>query len=276
VNAQATQSHNVSNDYRFMNTNIIEKDAIVFLGLMAIAYKNFDSQYKHVDGETTHTDGLNIFAAIIDNKDGEVIGQKQNHIHTECNPMLHAEQLTLKEAVERLNTKRPRNDSTTSVENYYRKFLFNHPNTTGDFSVGATIYTTLEPCPFCTSALLVTRMKRIVYIIPDNTYGKSFSYLKDTFYKSYDITYGQLTLTGTSESELISFAATQYKTLIDYVNTNPQNATLFLDNLRPFLKSCNEYFLKLGTDSLKSIGDEKTKNVQTLTDLQEKAKLLNK
>ena len=47
-----------------MKSNIIEKDALAFLGLMAIANKNFDQQFKHSDGETTHTKGLNIFAAI--------------------------------------------------------------------------------------------------------------------------------------------------------------------------------------------------------------------
>lgn len=59
----------------------MEKNAILFLGLMTIAYKNFDQQYIHADGQRTHKSGLNIFAAIIDNSDGELLGQQQNQIH---------------------------------------------------------------------------------------------------------------------------------------------------------------------------------------------------
>ncbi len=105
-----------------------EKDSIAFLGLMAIAYKNFDHQFKHLDGQLTHIRGLNIFAAIVDNIDGTILAEKQNQIHVENNPMLHAEQLTIREAIEKVNVKRPRNMSTTSVESYYRNYLFNDPS----------------------------------------------------------------------------------------------------------------------------------------------------
>jgi hypothetical protein len=40
-----------------------EKDAIAFLRLMSFANKQFDLQFRHADGELTHTNGLNIFAA---------------------------------------------------------------------------------------------------------------------------------------------------------------------------------------------------------------------
>ncbi len=158
-----------------------EKDAIAFLGLMAFAHKNFDQQFQHSDGELSHSKGLNIFAVIIDNTDCEVIAVKQNTIHSFNNPLLHAEQLTLKEAIEVISIKRPRNNETTSVENYYRKFLFNDPTSTDPLNFGCTIYTTLEPYPFCTSALLVSRMKRIVYLIPDLVYGNAFEKLKTVY-----------------------------------------------------------------------------------------------
>lgn len=251
-----------------MDTATIEKDAIVFLGLLSIAYRNFDEQFKHADGEITHHKGLNIFAAIIDNEDGEVIAQQQNNIHASCNPMMHAEQMSLKEAITKLQSKRKRDDATTSVENYYRQLLFNQPNTVGNFNVGSTIYTTLEPCPFCTSALLVTRMKRIVYIIPDSTYGNSFSFLKDTFYKSYDITYSNIRIPIYSDSKLITFCGAKLKWLIDYVESYPQNATLYLDYLKSFLKECSDYFLQLNEKDL--ISANKIKNLRTLNELQEK------
>ena len=254
-----------------MENNLLEKDAIVFLGLMAIASKKLDVQFTHPDGVITHTNGLNIFAAVIDNIDGEVIGQQHNSIHAFCNPMLHAEQLTLKEAIDRLNHKRPRVPKTTSVETYYREYLFNTPNSIGNFDVGATIYTTLEPCPFCTSALLVSRMKRIVYIIPDALYGKSYSYLKETYYKKYDMTYSQLSL-GKPKSTLMEFADKQFQTLMAYVQANPtMNGTLYLDLMQDFLSECKNHFLSLQESDLLTIGTAKDNNLNTLTGLQSKA-----
>lgn len=253
-----------------MNEYLLEKDAIAFLGLMSIAFKNFDKQFIHADGTPTHTKGLNIFAAIIDNIDGEVIGQKQNNIHENCNPMLHAEQLTLKEAIDKLKSKRPKPDGM-SVENYYRNFLFNKQSAVGDFNVGCTIYTTLEPCPFCTSALLVNRMKRIVYIIPDAAYGQSYFLLKDKFYKSYDITYESIKIPTYSKSTLINFAGSKLKWLVDYTNSYPQNATLYLDSLNEFLKECSEFFLGLVDSDLITINSDLVKNTKTLLNLQKKA-----
>lgn len=187
-----------------------EKDALIFIGLMSIANKNFDKQVKinkpnGRKASITHVYGLNIFALIVDNTDGQIIGQKQNAIHSNCNPMMHAEQLTLKEAIDSKKIKRPR-QSDSSVEEYYRTQLFNSPNTVGELDSGCTIYTTLEPCPFCTSALLVSRMKRIVYIIPDEKYGGSFNTLKDRYYKRDDVTYECLQVDKSTNSRLISFA----------------------------------------------------------------------
>ena len=186
--------------------------------------------------------------------------------------MLHAEQLTLKEAIERLNIKRPRDADKKSVESYYRDELFNQSNSVKDFTKGATIYTTLEPCPFCTSALLVTRMKRIVYIIPDATYGQSFGSLKDKYYGTYDITYESLKIPTYSESKLIINSGAKRKWLIDYVNSYSLNATLYLDDLKDFLNECNTQFLQLTAADLLTEKEEKQKNLKTLTGLQEKAR----
>lgn len=60
-------------------------------------------------------------------------------------------------------------------------FFFDKPYRSGDLTVGATIFTTLELCLFCTSALLVTRMKRIIYIITDPDFGGAFNLLKENF-----------------------------------------------------------------------------------------------
>lgn len=262
-----------------------EKDSIVLLGLLAIACKNFDDQIQKTDSEgkkqLTHTHGLNIFAAITDNRDGEIIAQKQNNIHSFSNPMLHAEQLSLKEAIEYLTNNKDRRKEEMPVEEYYRNFLFNKPKSVGNFKVGGTLYTTLEPCPFCTTALLVTRMKRIVYLIPDKTYGGSFVCLKDRYYKDYDISYQQFKIEPVASSPIIDYAIKQYKILFEQIaiisdKSNPQyqteNATLFLDYLKPFLNECREIFLKFTERDLITEGEEKLINLRTLNDLQNKIK----
>ncbi len=248
-----------------------EKDAIAFLGLMSFANKRFDAQFRHSDGELTHTNGLNIFAAITDNIDGEIIGEQQNAIHSTCNSMMHAEQLTLKEAIGNLGLKRPRDPATTSVENYYRKQLFTQPNTTGNYNIGGTIYTTLEPCPFCTAALLVNRMKRIVYIIPDKVYGDTFPVLKQK-YASYDMLYQQLQLDPAMPGTIIAYAVQQLATLIEYVNTHPNIiGTLYLDDLKTLLQQCNDTFLTYTDVELVTEGTDKARNYKTLVDLQKNA-----
>jgi tRNA(Arg) A34 adenosine deaminase TadA len=253
-----------------------EKDAIVFLGLMAFAYKNFDIPVESPEpgGAITHHKGLNIFASIVDNADGEIIGLKANCIHSQNNPMLHAEQLTLKESIERINEKRPRDEKTTSVEKYYRELLFNAPDQAGNFKVGGTIYTTLEPCPFCTSALLVTRMKRIVYIIPDSSYGGAFFFLKEGFYAKYDMAYAQLDIRPHGNSVLINFAAGAHKSILNYIKTKPdQIPTLYLDSLFEDLKKYSNFFLLLTEQDLHTEGEERACNLRTLTDLQKRVEM---
>lgn len=250
-----------------------EKDAIVFLGLMAYAYKNYDAPISvpEKDGSITHTKGLNIFAAITDNVDGEIVGISQNSIHSQNNPMLHAEQLTLKKAIERINRKRPRDETTTSVERYYRELLFNSPDSAGNFLVGGTIYTTLEPCPFCTAALLVNRMKRIVYVIPDAAYGSSYPYLKEKFYGKYDMTYAPLDISTDWNSELISTARQVHSEILQYVRDNlKQIATLYLDQLRDRLKTCYDFILSLTEGNLLTTTHEKALNLKTLAGLRDK------
>ena len=61
-----------------------EKDSIAFLGLMSIAFKNFDFQFKHLDNQLTQAKGLNIFAAILDNADGNLVAQEQARINKKC------------------------------------------------------------------------------------------------------------------------------------------------------------------------------------------------
>lgn len=246
-----------------------ERDSIAFLGLLSIAYQNFDFQFKHFDGELTHQQGLNIFAAIIDNSDGELLAQRQNQIHSQNNPMLHAEQLSLKQAIDRINEKRPRNKSTTSVENYYRKLLFNDAKTGDYLTVGATLYTTLEPCPFCSSALLVNRMKRIVYVIPDKKFGSAYGKLKTDYYPNYDTRYDQFMLEGHDESKIVSFAKellVKLHTQIDTIKREQPSVydTLLLDSLAGLLKEAYDFFSLVRPTDLLTKDIEVARNTLTL------------
>lgn len=64
-------------------------------------------------------------------------------------------------------------------------------------NVGATLYTTLELCPMCASSLLVCRMKRVVFLIPDQKYGGAWQVLKAKFYATDESQYSQLAIKGT-------------------------------------------------------------------------------
>ncbi len=37
--------------------------------------------------------------------------------------------------------------------------------------IGATLYVTKEPCPMCSGATLMSRLKRVVYAVPDSRMG---------------------------------------------------------------------------------------------------------
>jgi tRNA(adenine34) deaminase len=79
-------------------------------------------------GETAGREGdLGIGCVIV--RDGKVIGRGRNRMNTERNPMVHAETDAIADALTALGT--------------------------SDLS-GATLYTTMEPCPMCAGAMMNT------------------------------------------------------------------------------------------------------------------------
>ena len=75
---------------------------------------------------------------------GEIIGAAHNTVETTRDPTAHAEMLALTQAAAKL----------------------------GDWRLaGATVFVTKEPCPMCSGALLMARVKRVCYAVPDPKLG---------------------------------------------------------------------------------------------------------
>jgi tRNA(adenine34) deaminase len=75
---------------------------------------------------------------------GDVIGAAHNTVESARDPTAHAEMLALTQAAAKL----------------------------GDWRLeGATVYVTKEPCPMCSGALLMSRVRRVCYAVPDPKMG---------------------------------------------------------------------------------------------------------
>jgi len=77
-------------------------------------------------------------------RDGELIATAGNRTLTDRDPTAHAEVLAITQAAAKL----------------------------GDWRLaGATAFVTKEPCPMCSGALLMARIKRVCYAVPDPKMG---------------------------------------------------------------------------------------------------------
>ena len=75
---------------------------------------------------------------------GEVIAAAHNQVEGVRDPTAHAEILAITQAASRV----------------------------GDWRLeGATLFVTKEPCPMCSGATLMSRLKRVVYAVPDPKMG---------------------------------------------------------------------------------------------------------
>lgn len=75
---------------------------------------------------------------------GEVIGAAHNAVEGSKDPTAHAEMLAITQAAARL----------------------------GDWRLeGATVYVTKEPCPMCSGAMVMSRVKRVCYAVGDPKMG---------------------------------------------------------------------------------------------------------
>jgi tRNA(Arg) A34 adenosine deaminase TadA len=250
-----------------------ERDALAFLGLLSSLHLRFDPPISLPNGEhatPTHFHGLNIHALVIDNVDGEVLALEQNQIHAHQSPVEHGEQRVLRAAIAHLGQKRPRGAATT-VEDYYRsQLLYGDGAEEADFlKQGATLYTSLEPCPMCATTILVCRVKRTVFLLQDHTYGGAWTIIKEKFYNKYKLTYDHLDLPH-AKSPLVQRAhkingtiAQKVKALhmMDVVDT------LFFDHLTEDLQSGFQLLCCVSDGDLATSGAARDANARTLSDL---------
>ena len=80
--------------------------------------------------------------------DGEVIAKAHNMRETWQDATAHAETIVIREACKKLNRWR---------------------------LTGATLYVTIEPCPMCAGAIVMSRISRLVYGSPDSKAGAAES-----------------------------------------------------------------------------------------------------
>jgi tRNA(adenine34) deaminase len=79
---------------------------------------------------------------------GQVIGRGRNRTRESCDPTAHAEMLAVREAAAAVGAQR---------------------------LVGATVYTTVEPCFMCAGALVHARVARVVWGVRDPKFGAGAS-----------------------------------------------------------------------------------------------------
>ncbi len=86
--------------------------------------------------------------AVLTDENGILICKNHNRIEQLSDATAHAEILTIREASKILNRRR---------------------------LSGCTLYVTMEPCPMCAGALILSRISRLVYGLPDSKFGASES-----------------------------------------------------------------------------------------------------
>jgi tRNA(Arg) A34 adenosine deaminase TadA len=219
---------------------------------------------------------LNIHALIIDNVDGEVLALEHNQIHAHQSPVEHAEQRALRMAIARIGIKRPRAAATT-VEAYYREQMFYDDGAeAADFlQRGATIYTSLEPCPMCATTILVCRVKRTVFLLQDTTFGGAWVSVKNQFYNKNILIYGQLVLSDASSSFI-----SRVRDLHQAMSRRVENArkdkvidTLIFDYLIEDLQTGFKMLCQTGPEELMTKGDHNATNRRTLNDLRRRCNI---
>jgi len=81
-------------------------------------------------------------------KEGQVVAKAHNRVQELKDPTAHAEMLAIREATKALDS----------------KYLY-----------GCEVYVSLEPCPMCAYALVLSRVEKVIFFAPDEKYGAVMS-----------------------------------------------------------------------------------------------------
>ncbi|NIA08781.1 MAG: tRNA adenosine(34) deaminase TadA [Nitrospiraceae bacterium] len=93
--------------------------------------------------------------AVLVDKKGQILAKAYNMPISQCDPTAHAEILALRQGAKEVGT--------------YRL-------------TGTTLYVTIEPCPMCAGAIVLARIKRLVYGVEDPKTGACatvFDFIQD-------------------------------------------------------------------------------------------------
>ena len=121
--------------------------------LSSVVNDNFDKMFDDANWMRASLNAARFAAAELDeipigavvvSRTGELLATAGNRTRTYCDPTAHAEIIALR-------------DAAAAVGNYRL--------------VGATVYSTIEPCAMCAGALVQARVKRLVYGAPDERFG---------------------------------------------------------------------------------------------------------
>lgn len=105
-------------------------------------YKNFMKIALREAVKSLKSSDVPVGAVIV--KDNKVLAKAHNEVEKKKDPTAHAELLAIRKALKILG----------------EKFLLN-----------CTLFTTLEPCPMCSGALVLSRIKKVVFSASDPKSG---------------------------------------------------------------------------------------------------------
>jgi tRNA(Arg) A34 adenosine deaminase TadA len=251
-----------------MSTFKAERDTIAGLGLLASHHIRFDPAIP-LGGKTLHAHGFNVHCLVVDNADGEVLALNRNRIYADQNPLQHAEQVALRDAIARLHAKRPRDDGMT-IDDYIRQRMFMAPGTQeADYwNVGCTLYNTFDPCGFCAVTLLVCYMKRIAFLFDDKKFDGVYEKMREYFKKRESIK-EPLALVADSATPLGAGARliTELRAKVKALEESGTQLVMTLDSEREALAKGAELFAAITPEHLTTQGQERARNLRTLTDI---------